>query len=460
MFIGGTMRLQFGRLAPVGGGTVRQRVVRLALVGGVLVLALLLLLSTCGGGGGSGKKDDAKPKKPKRTSAGPATQLTVPAAYTTQRGWELIGTSPDYALSRTTGRLAYLVRTAEGEYQLRTIDSETGRAGWSGDAWRPPAATHFPKLLTVTTDDQEYFVTWAYGKVGEDAPAPADRIVSLDVYTVEDGSRQRVEVPWRSVPTVNVTGPGIVIGDGGSTSVVVDPATGRVSKVPAKALKYPKGCASCKQLTEVRGLTSKGLLVSGSREFWVQGGWFSRNVAPKGADRQSGIPTSVAPGVVLARWQLAKGSKLAATHELWAVHDAETGKALVSVQCHKPAIAPGQYPQAVVSPSGDYLVAGNLAFDLENGKGFCFEDTEGSKTLALASVTDDGTAYGATNVRNAADALAGGGFPVEAQISAGTADPLAPNVRMPGAEGAEGVGLFRWTDDKDRLHLIGYPRED
>lgn len=435
----------------------RQRVVRLALVGGLLVLALLLLLATCGGGG---KKDDGKPKKPVRKSTGPATQLTVPAAYTTRRGWELVDTSPDYAISRTTGRLAYLVRTAEGEYRLRTIDSETGRAGWSGDAWRPPAGTHFPKLFTVTTDDQEYFVTWSYGKVGQDAPAPADRIVSLDVYTVEDGGRQRVEVPWATAPTVTGTGPGIVIGDGGATSVVVDPATGRITRVPAKALKYPKGCASCRQLTEVRGLTSKGLLVSGAREFWVQGGWFSRNVAPKGADRQSGVPTSVAPGVVLVKWQPAKGSKLAATHDLWTVHDTETGKALVSVRCHKPAIAPGQYPQAVVSPSGGYLVAGNLAFDLEAGKGFCFEDTEGSRTLALASVTDDGTAYGATSVRNAADALAGGGFPVEAELSTGSTELLSPNARMPGAEGAEGVGLFRWTDDKDRLHLIGYPRAD
>ncbi|MER7723697.1 hypothetical protein [Streptomyces sp. NPDC096323] len=450
------MRLKFARLAPAGGGSTRQRIVRLALVGGVLVLALLLLLATCGGG----KKDAAPPKKPVRKSTGPATQLTVPPAYTTRRGWELVDTSPDYALSRTTGRLAYLVRTAEGEYRLRTIDSETGRAGWSGDAWRPPAAMHFPRLLTVSTDDQEYFVTWSYGKVGENAPAPADRIVSLDVYTVEDGGRQRVEVPWATAPAVTATGPGIVIGDGGTTSVVVDPATGRITKVPAKALKYPKGCGSCKQFTEVRGLTSKGLLVSGVREFWVQGGWFSRNVAPRGADRQSGVPTSVAPGVLLAKWQLAKGSKLAATHDLWTVHDTETGKALVSVQCHKPAIAPGQYPQAVVSPSGGYLVAGNLAFDLEAGKGFCFEDTEGSRTLALASVTDSGTAYGATSVRNAADALAGGGFPVEADVSTGSTQMLSPNVRMPGAEAAEGVGLFRWSDDKDRLHLIGYPRAD
>ncbi|MFG2402733.1 hypothetical protein ACGFR8_00100 [Streptomyces brevispora] len=435
----------------------RQKIVRLALVAGVLVLALLFLLATCGGGGGG---DDGGAKKPVKKSTGPATQLPVPPAYTTQRGWELIGTSPDYAVSRTTGRLAFLVRATGDQYRLRTIDSETGRAGWSGEKWRPPAVKHFPKLLTLTTDDHEYFVTWSYGKIGENALTPADTIVSLDVYGVENGTRRRVDVPWGSVPTVTTTGPGILISDGRTNSVVVAPETGRITKVPATSLKYPKGCASCRQLTEVRGLTSKGLLVSGAREFWVQGGWFSRNVAPRDADPRSGIPTSVAPGLVLAKWKLAKKVKGAAIHDLWTVHDAETGKPLASVACHKPAIEPGQYPQAVVSASGGYLVAGNLAFDLSARKGHCFEDASGAKSLTLASVTDDGTAYGATSVRNAADVLAGDGVPVKAEVTAGTTDTLPSNVRVPSADGAEGVGLFRWTDGKDRLHLIGYPRAE
>ncbi|MFB7917653.1 hypothetical protein [Streptomyces sp. NPDC056061] len=431
----------------------RQKIVRLVLVGGVLVLAMLLLLATCG----SGEKSAKKSAKQVRTSATPVTQLTVPNAFETKHGWELVGTSPDYAISRSTGRLAYIARVSDTKYQLRTIDSETGEAGWHGENWRPPAPQNFPRLLTVTAGDQEYFVTWSYGKVGENALTPADTIVSMDIYGVQDGSRRRVEVPWTSVPTVSASGPAVLINDGRTNSAVVDPVTGRVSQIAAAQLKYPKGCADCKQLTEVRGLAQKGLLLSGAKEFWVQDGWFSRNVAPKGTDRVSGIPTSVIPGLVLAKWQLEKKAKHAATHDLWTVHDLETGKALASVECSKPAIKPGQYPQLVSAPSGGFLVAGPLAFDLVTKRGFCFEGTEGAKPLTLVSVNDEGIAYGAANARNAGDVLAGGGTPVAVAVRSGSTGALPSNVRLPGAVTSDGVGLFRWVDEKDRPHLIGYP---
>ncbi|MEU4260922.1 MULTISPECIES: hypothetical protein [Streptomycetaceae] len=430
----------------------RQRIVRLALVGGVLVLALLLLLATCGGGG----EDDGEPGKPAAKSPGPATRLTVPPAYTTSGGWEVVGAGPAWAVSHPAGRLAYLVRAPEQRYRLRTVDLETGRDGWSGEAWRPPDPLHFPKLLTVTKEDRQFFVTWSYGKVG-DGPAPVETFVSLDVYDAADGERHRVEVPWSGVPTVTATGPDLVISDGGADSAVVDPVTGEVAETAASEVTYPKGCTACGQLTEVRGQTAQGLLLSGAREFWVRGGWFSRKVAPEGADPLSGVPTSVSPGLVLAKWQLAGGTERAATHELWTVHDAVSGKPAVSVECHRPAIAPGRHPQAVVSPSGSYLVAGNLAFDLEAKDGFCFEDESGAPQLTFASVTDGGTAYGARNARDAADALEGGGDPVAMSFTTWSFDPLSPDTRLPDLE-SSGIGVFRWTDRRDRVHLLGYPR--
>ncbi|MFJ5891915.1 hypothetical protein [Streptomyces californicus] len=436
----------------------RQKIVRLTLVGGVVFLALLLLLATCGGdpdrGDGKGAaKGTAKPAMP---SAGPVTRLTVPPQYATGRGWEIIGSSPDVAVSHATGLLAYLERSEGNRYRLRTVEAATGELGWRGKSWQQPDPLHYPKLATVTKGDRQYFLTWSYGKVG-DGLSPSSTFIALDLYDVTNGNRQRVEVPWSGAPDVHTDGPDIVISDAKANSTLVDPVTGEVSELASDRLKYPKGCTACKQLTEVHGQTAEGLLVGGAREFWVRGGWFSRNVAPKGTDRASGVVTSTAPGQVLAKWSPAKKTKRAATHELWAVHDAATGEVLASVECHRPAIQPGRYPQAVLSPSGAYLVAGNLAFDLEAKQGRCFEDEDGAAHLSLATVTDDGIAYGAENARDASEALSGGGIPVTMDFATWSTERLSRDVRLPDTE-TTGVGVFRWTDRQDRDRLIGYPR--
>ncbi|WP_299530703.1 hypothetical protein [uncultured Streptomyces sp.] len=447
----------------------RQRIVRLALVGGVVFLALLLLLATCGGGGATeddggggtdartGAASPAASASPSDTGSGDTrTVLNVPPQYSTRTGWEIVGASPDIAFSHATGRLAYLERAADDRYRLRTLDTATGRLGWQGAARQTLDPTHYPRLLTVTKDDRQFFVTWSYGKAG-DGLTPSKTFLALDVYDVTNGDRRHVELPWSGAPAVTASGPDIVITDAGANSSLVDPVTGEIGEISAKELKYPKGCTTCTRLTEVRGQTAKGLLASGAAGFWVRDGWYSANVAPKGADRVTGVPTSVIPGLVLAKWRLAKKSPRVATHELWSVHDATTGKALAQVECHRPAIEPGRYPQAVVSPSGGYLIAGNLAFDLKAKAGYCLEDEDGAAHVTLASVTDDGLAFGARNVRDAAEALSDGNSPVTMAFLDGGVDALPRNVRLPVAE-TTGIGVFRWTDRQDRQHLIGYPR--
>ncbi|WP_066953207.1 hypothetical protein [Streptomyces lushanensis] len=436
----------------------RQRVVRLALVSGVIVLALLLLLATCGGK--QSPKDDGRPAKPPRSTSFAAHQLTVPPAYDTTRGWEIDDASPDYAVAEATSRIAYLERVGDTRFRIRTLDPATGRHGWDGAPWRPLfAPDRFPRLLSVAKDDVEYFVTWSYGKLEPEAMRPSDSIVSLDVYNAADGSRKRVEVPWADAPTVSAAGPGILISDGKAVSAVVDPANGDVVQVPPGSLGYPKGCPNCRKLTEVRAVTDRGLLVSGAKEFWVRGGWFSRKVAPKGTDPASGVPASVARDHILAKWRKKKGAKDAGTHDVWAVHDAATGKAVAQVRCRRPAIAPVEDPQLISSPDGRFLIAGRLAFDLEEKTAYCFEEPDGTQPLTLTTVSDDGTAYGASSARDTTDALAGGGTPVVVDLTTAAPEDLAPNVRLPGGETA-GAGLFRWTDGKDTPHLIGYPHRD
>ncbi|MGI5354917.1 hypothetical protein ACQI4E_06300 [Streptomyces sp. CA-252508] len=435
----------------------RQRFAGTAPVAGATVLALLVLLAGCGTGGGR----TAPPEGAARSTAGstaPVTRLTVPDAYDTAHGWEVTGLSPDFVTAGGSGPIAYLERVDGTRHRLHTLDPRTGRHGWAGPAWRPlgdPAAR--PGLLALTAGDRRYFVAWSWGRTGDDPLTRTDSFVSLDVYDAAAGTRRRVEVPWADVPHVTGTGPGVLISDGRARSAVVDPHTGAVSSVPPERLGHPKGCADCRRLTAVRGVTPEGLLVSGARGFWVPGAWAGRDRAPAGTDPASGVPTALAPGHVLARWQGRKGAPRAATHHVWAVHDVRTGRPLVTAECRRPAIEPGEHPQAVVSPGGRYLVAGSLAFDLDARTGRCFEEPDGTMPLTLTTVTDTGTAYGASGARGAADALAGGGSPVAVDLATGVPGALPPNVRLPVAEVA-GVGLFRWTDARDRVHLTGHPR--
>ncbi|MFJ7320133.1 hypothetical protein ACIQVO_16880 [Streptomyces sp. NPDC101062] len=459
------------RMRPLGEApTRRERIVRGSLVAGAVVLALLLLLATCGGppkdtkGGRDGKSTTTgtKATMPSPSGTSRIPQLPVPAAYDTARGWDIIDGSPTYAIAEDTGLVAYLSRTDDDRYLIRTVDPATGKPGWNGEPRRTLfPADRFPRLLTVTTgDNREFFVTWSYGRINQSPGQPSDAIISLDIYSASDGSARRVEIPWADAPKVTASGPGLLITDGKATSAVVDPVTGEAVSVPPGALGYPKGCKECRKLTQVRGTTDKGLLVSGAKEFWVRGGWYSRKVAPKDTDAATGVPASTAGGYILATWQKKKSAKDARTHEVWALHDAATGKAVLQVRCRKPAITPADDPQLVISPQGNYLVAGRLAFDLEEKRAFCFEEEDGTRPLTLATVADDGTAYGARSARSAADALAGGGSaPVTVDLATATPETLARNVRLPGAEIA-GVGLFRWTDGRDRSHLTGYPHRD
>ncbi|MFC8915989.1 hypothetical protein ACGF5F_09910 [Streptomyces sp. NPDC047821] len=434
----------------------RQRVVRLALVAGAAVLALVVLLTTCAPDDGRPATGAARSAPSARGAAAPVTPLTVPDAYDTSRGWEITGPSTEYVTAPATGLIAYLERAGTTRYRLRTLDARTGRHGWTGGPWRPLGGPgDVPGLLAVAKEDRQYFVTWSYGRAGDDPLTAAERFVSLDVYDAAAGTRRRVEVPWADVPVVTGAGPGVLISDGRARSAVVAPDTGEVSVVPPRRLAPPGGCAECRRLTAVRGVTAGGLLVSGARGFWVPGGWSSSDRAPAGADPASGVPASVTSGHVLARWRGKKGAPRAATHDIWAVHEARTGRPLVKAECRTPAIEPGEYPRAVVSPGGRYLVSGNLAFDLDARSGRCFEEADGSAPLTLVTVTDGGVAYGASGARGAADALAGGGSPVAVDLATGVPEALVPSVRLPAAEVA-GVGVFRWTDARDRVHLTGY----
>ncbi|MFE7132541.1 hypothetical protein ACFVIM_16955 [Streptomyces sp. NPDC057638] len=458
-----------------------RRALRLGLVGGITLLASLLVLGMCGTGGdgadGAHGDHDAGPGKARAANASPsgppAPRLTVPAAFEPGPRWEVPVAAAAYAVSPATGRVAYLEPAPGTGSRLRALDAATGRAVWSGPPLPSPGpgGSGVPRLLSVSQGGRDYLVVWSFGRsataAGDTVPG-ADALaargvsaVSLDIHDAVDGTLRRVEVPWPTAPVVSGTGPGILIADGRTRNAVVDPATGRVTRVPERAFGAPRGCTGCRRLTEVRGLTARGLLLSGESGFWVRGGWESRRAAPAGADPASGVPTSVVSGRLVAKWRPARGRADARTHEIWAVHDTASGRPLAAARCVRPAIEPGEHPRAALSPDGAFVVAGHLAFDLKRRKGHCLQRLDGGAApLTLTTVTGAGTAYGATSARGAADALAGGGTPVELDLTRPAPRPLAlpePHIRIPSAEVAD-VALFVWTDARDRHHLVGHAR--
>lgn len=425
---------------------------RAALGVGLAVLATVGLLSTLGGSAGKDTGTPAGDETVKRP------RFEVPATYDNRTGWDIPGVSPEYAIAETTGTVAYLADAGDGRFRVRAVDVASGKPRWTGPAWAPASVSGTrPGLLSLAKGGRQFFATWSFGDVDNSVLSRPDRVVYLDVYDAAYGTRRHLEIPWTEAPDVTAGGPGILIGRGSDHPAVVDPVTGEVTRTAAKDLKYPKGCASCHRDTEVRGLTDQGMLVRGDKGFWVRGAWYSGKVAPKGTDAASGVPTSVNADRVLAKWSKKSGSKGAKDLETWAVHDAATGKVLATVDCHQPAIEPGQYPEMAVSFSGRFLVAGPVAFDLDAKKGHCFEDEKTARPLTLVSVTDDGMAYGATGSRSIADVLAGRGGPVEASLLTGVTVRLAPTAIIPVAD-LGGFGVFDYTDGRDVQHIVGYPR--
>ena len=459
------MRVTFGgfRWRSARMGWRRKQRVRTALVAGVLLLALVVVLSMCDTADPDKATEDHRPVRPVRFGA--------PPAYDATRGWDVRGVTDTYAVARTIGSVAVLEDAGKNRMALRALDVTSGQTRWKGPAFGAGSGSWTrPRLLEVAKGGREFFVVWSYGDIGTSVLDDRETVVALDIYDAAYGTRRHVEVPWNQPPDV-AGGPDILIGRGSDHAAVMDPTDGKVTKVPAKKLGYPKGCAQCHHDPEIRGITAHGLLVRGGKDFWVRGGWHGRRKAPKGTDPGSGLPTSVSEDRVLVRWRKKAGSKHAADKETWAVHDTKSGKVLASADCHRPGIEPGRFPEMTFSFSGRYVVAGPLALDLEKHKGHCYDESDrstpgvaggvdvdpndpaadhGPRPLTLTAVTDAGIAYGKTTSDDAASR------PLEVTLATTAARALRPTVHLPGVD-VGGYGIFPYTDKEDVRHLVGRP---
>ncbi|MFE0177923.1 hypothetical protein ACFWZ2_36995 [Streptomyces sp. NPDC059002] len=465
---------------------------------GVVVVATMVV--GCSGSGGSDGKD--KGGAPEADSAAkPLAKLAVPAAYDGAKGWDetlnwvpdSVGTLPVAVVPRS-GSVAMMYAASDG-YMVKTRDARGGQVRWSSAPWNPPTpvegaagdpdegeAAEILDVVGVEQGGRGYVVAYAHGMRGKDDLHEGTEVVRLAVYPADaSGSAvkplREVDVPVSADPgevQVSAHGGRLLVGWGEEgmypeSSHAVDVVTGKVTayKEPGQLLPQCEDAAGCSD-SRVMAVGADGPLVAmGGGGFGVPGRWFSDGVRPAGVAAQTGVLDSpngevygVADGSFLAQWERG-GTYGADVAPMWSVHDLRTGNPQASMSCGYKGTADSgmfesdatrDYP-VITSPSGRYLAAGPVAFDLKRKKGICLQSDGDRKTIVLASIQDDGTAYGAVKE----DSAAGDAEPVVAQadLATATGEPkvLGVGTDFPFYTGVNGSGLFLTRDDDKNVRI-------
>ncbi|MFC8537180.1 hypothetical protein ACFUJY_25140 [Streptomyces sp. NPDC057249] len=423
--------------------------------------------------------------------------MSVPDAYDAGKGWDEtlnwvprpVGSLPATVAPRT-GAVA-LMHVASNGYTIAVRAADTGRVRWVSAPWDPPTplegaagdpeageAAEIPDVMAAEQDGQEYVVAYAHGLRGKDALHKGVEVVRLAVYPADATGMsvkplRQIEVPVTADPGevhVRAAGGRVLVGWGAEGpysqwSSAVDLATGKTTAYDNADDLLPQ-CAQADFCSgsRVMAATADGPLVGmDSGGFGMPGRWISDTVRPDGVAARAGVLETwngmvygVNDGHLLAGWTT-HGKYGSGTDPVWSVHDVRTGRLQATMTCGY-GLGDGiggsnrgsqrEYP-LVASPNGRYLAAGPVAFDLRRKKGICLAQDGDRKSIAIASIRDDGTAYGAVQE----DSAAGDTGPVVAQmdltsgpdsakvLGVGTVAPYVPSVK--------GSGLFLSRDGDD-----------
>lgn len=415
--------------------------------------------------------------------------MTVPSVYDSGKGWQQtvnwvpqkVKTLP-FTEAPKAGVVAYMT-AAENGYTVQARDAASGAVRWTSAPWNPPIAmgedgtgqssdsVEIPDLVRVTQGGVEYVVAWAHGMEGKDELHKGKEVVQVDVYaaTAKGG---RVE-PVRSVSVpvqdagnqlqVRDGGDGLLITWGGGITATtygasVDMSTGHVTQY-GDADKLLSQCADMLCYGgDIVAATGKGPVVDVGGTFALAGGWLSGDVVVDGVEARTrnnswAYPVLLAPGGNLIAG-LPDPSDSDPHGHIWSVLDAETGRVRVSLSCSVDRLTPGGDSSApynvVTSPDGRYVVVGPLAFDLQRGTGRCFAGDGDTKGLLLASVSDDGTAYGFTDEDDVDTPAAA----VSVSLTTGTTTALPTGTQIP-IYVLPTVGVFVTREDDGDILISG-----
>jgi hypothetical protein len=436
---------------------------------GTLTVALL---AACGGeSGDDGERPEESSGGGNAASAGPPdsgggsglaapeTQLAVPSLYDTSRGWQTEGVE-GLILPHAQAVAEPVWGASTAEARIRVRDVTTGQTRWTSEPVDAVSPDEALSLLTLSVGGHDYVVMWSVGVTGGDVVEQGDTVTALDVFPV-DGSTtvpEPTHVELEGEGRVHVSG-GLLVSFGGDegffpgeeTHVAVDPVSGEQTPLALEELEPPASCGDCdppdsSSDTEIIGMTANGPLLGEHGLFedfdsvWVSGDWSLADIAPDVADPADSTGSLVTDGTIVAVWPARNDD----TQNVWAAVDSTTGEVRATLEC--PASHTASDPMEGLSSNGRYLFHEQVVFDLQEGTGHCFAETEDTNPVHFTAVSDTGYAFGLAGV---ADDGAGGEAPVQldiatgdvAEISAAEASPVLP------VSDIDGYGIF--VDDPE-----------
>ncbi|MGW2083923.1 hypothetical protein [Streptomyces sp. NPDC001880] len=400
------------------------------------------MLAACGGGGGESAGNGSAPSAKKS----PKPAVKAPKGFDTSKGWQQNVSWPDgnetelpVGAAPEAGVVAFLQKKGE-KYVVEAREAATGALRWSSQPWQPPApgknvapdSSHLPQLLVVNQDDREYIAVWAW------APSfTEDDTFSLLLYPADSSGKEISPARTFSIPMPSHGKPRVVDGGNGllvlwedsrpndDRTTAIDLSKGRVTKY--EELELPCGEDSLQPCTgPVEALSPDGpvvqLPVYGG--FGVPGAWHSGDAVPPGSKihnskYESGRMMEVLGEHVLSTWFPENGY---GNQSVTAMHDLKSGKLVASTLCASDS--DGESRKPTLSPDGRYAVSDSVAFDLEQGKAYCFYEGGDADYVRLTSIAD-GTAYGYSRPDGESER------PVTVALDTGQVNPLPQGTEIP-----------------------------
>lgn len=462
-------------------------------------MAALVLGALAGCSDASGGKAD--PTAGATHKAAAPVRLPVPDGFATETGWSTSASpeatdvepgSSGFPLVAVAPKRGLVIQAAADGSRVRAFSLASGETEWT---FTPKALTSARTGVFVQESKAgEKVVLARQGKTSGSGLNASHRTTTIDVIAADSASKATadhhlvLEAPDDTAASFTTTDSGFLVGPvtGGvhEKAVAVDAATGAQRVVQTKTLTVSGcGAGSCTVQASPAFATAQGVVFTFQQQDgcdqWAGGGtpctygfqvgdaWTSTSVAP--GDMHVGIPLAVAGQYLVAAWHTSDTQTdppaLSDTKKTTlAVHDLATGKIKAQVSCTSAeglTLQPGSAQSSTrLSPSGDFLVSGQVGFDLATGRGHCFTSTDSTKGIDLTAVADDGTAYGIVHAVDDTEATSlYGRLPIaqdgtdtperdsaRVSVRTGTAKALPAAAEVPMYVAADGHGVFRTRD--------------